>query len=587
MDAVIRSPAVVGRAAELATVRRVVAAAGTGRGAVLLVCGQAGIGKSRLLAEAAARATDAGLVVLSGRAVQGGGTYRAIAEAVIGWLDAPVVRTSAALRPYRAALNSLVSLTPADGDPSLDRGDAVAGAHSGLVLGEGVLRLLIEVTGRAPGCLLRLEDLHWADDDTLALVEHLAGTVTGLPVLVAVSARDEAPLHAARRLAAAPGVTTLRLQPLGPREVAALAAACRGGRPVSDAEARALFERSEGLPFLVEEMLGAPGQAVPPTLAALVAARSEGLDDSARLVVAGAAVLGPELDWRLLGPVAGVDEAQVLRSLRAAVDAGLLAVDGPGPGAALRWPHVLTRDAVLAGLLPPERAALASRAATVLAARAGPDDEPRAAELYVEAGEPEVAARLLLALARRAVAHGALGSAEQLLARAADVGPGPADVALERVRVLTLVGRAEEALELGAPLLDRLTGDAHAELCLQLARTAVVASRWSDAEAYVERAGRPDDPRSAVLRADAAFGAARTEEAAELAAVAIDRAERAGRGGALRGPRRGGPHDVVHRPGGDDGRLPPGRPGGRRARTDTVAGHRAGRSGYDRGARPR
>ena len=95
----------------------------------------------------------------------------------------------------------------------------------------------------------------------------------------------------------------------------------------------------------------------------------------------------------------------------------------------------------------------------------------------------------------------------------------------EQVTVLTLVGRAADALALGAAELDALHGDTHAELCLQLARTAVTAGAWADAEAYVARAGRPGDPRSLVLRADAAFGAGRATDAGEFAAAAIARAE--------------------------------------------------------------
>ncbi len=198
--------------------------------------------------------------------------------------------------------------------------------------------------------------------------------------------------------------------------------------------------------------------------------------------------------------------------------------DGP----VLRWPHALTRDAVLATLLPPERAALAGRVARVLAERAGPDDEPRAAELFVEAGETDAAVTLLLRLARRDAARGALRSAEHLLAAAAEAGAGTrlaAAVTAERVTVLTLVGRAADALALGDAELDGLRGDAHADLCLQLARTAITAGAWADAEAYVARAGRPGDPRSLVLRADAAFGAGRAADAGGFAAAAIARAE--------------------------------------------------------------
>ena len=115
--------------------------------------------------------------------------------------------------------------------------------------------------------------------------------------------------------------------------------------------------------------------------------------------------------------------------------------------------------------------------------------------------------------------------------------------------MLTLVGRAADALALGDAELDGLRGDAHADLCLQLARTAITAGAWADAEAYVARAGRPGDPRSLVLRADAAFGEGRAVDAGGFAAAAITRAEQvldeqpaataqvAARAAALRGAR--------------------------------------------------
>ena len=518
---VTRSPVLVGRAAELAMARGLVDGLAAGRGAVLLVAGEAGIGKTRLLDEVAARAADGGLTVLSGRAVQGGGTFRAVAGAVLV-LDDPAHAAHPTLRGYRTALGRLLPswAEPGTGaSPGLDADPVV-------VLAEGLLRLLRLARGESPGCVLRLEDVHWADDDTLALVEQLASAVAETPLLVACSARDDAPAHAARRLAAAPGTITLHLRRLGERDVAALAAACRGGEPLAPDEVRRLLARSDGLPFAVEELVAAPHTAVPPTLASLVADRLAALDEPARAVLHAAAVLGPELDWRLLAPTVDTAEDDVLRALRAAVGQALLVADG----AALRWPHALTRDAVAASLLSPERAALAGRAARVLADRAGPDDEPRAAELFVEAGEPDVAARLLLRLARRDAAHGALRSAEQHLTAAADARPGrelAAEVAVERIAVLTQVGRAGDALALGADQLAGLRGDAHAELCLQLARTAVTAGMWAEAESFVMRAGRPADPRSLVLRADAALGAGHLADARELATAAIERAEEA------------------------------------------------------------
>jgi DNA-binding CsgD family transcriptional regulator len=131
-------------------------------------------------------------------------------------------------------------------------------------------------------------------------------------------------------------------------------------------------------------------------------------------------------------------------------------------------------------------------------------------------------------VAHRDLARGALRTAADLLDRAEAAGAAPADVAGERVLHLLAAGRAVEALGVGGPALDRATGDRHAELALRLARAAVQAGRWDDVTAYVERAGRPDDPRSPALLADATHGAGLVEEAAVYAAEAVALAERTG-----------------------------------------------------------
>ncbi|GAA3611096.1 hypothetical protein GCM10022419_115100 [Nonomuraea rosea] len=101
--------------------------------------------------------------------------------------------------------------------------------------------------------------------------------------------------------------------------------------------------------------------------------------------------------------------------------------------------------------------------------------------------------------------------------------------AIERVRLLTLLGQAHAALEAGAEALGEVAGDRHAELCLRLAEAAVVARHWDEADRYIERAGRPGDTRTLVLAADSAFGAGDLRRAADLAAVAAGRAEQEGR----------------------------------------------------------
>ena len=203
-------------------------------------------------------------------------------------------------------------------------------------------------------------------------------------------------------------------------------------------------------------------------------------------------------------------EGAVVAALRAAADVGLLVVaDGR-----LRFRHALTRDAVLATLLPPERAALAARAARVLDGRG---DRALAARLYRESGDPARGAEIFVELARADVGRGAVRSAAAFLDEAGEHA-APA----ERVHVLTLLGRAVEALEAGEPVVDRLHGAERAELCLRLARAAIVAGRWADARRHVENAGRPDDPRSMVLIADAAYGAGDVAQAERLARTAAE-----------------------------------------------------------------
>ena len=530
-------PGLVGRDAELALLRQLLDSAVSGRGNVLLVTGEAGIGKSRLLQEADELAQGYGLLVLRGRAVESGGTYRPVAQALLSSLRGSRLVASEELRPYRAALGRLLpdwSEAPADAG-----GGGWGTVDPVLVLGEGVLRLLRSIGGAA-GCLLVLEDLHWADADTLALVEYLAGAVRDSPVLVAASARDDWPGATVDRLSSDEDVTTLRLARLSLEEVGALAASRVGGE-VPEPVRRLLADRSDGVPFLVVELLAESGGSfetgadeprivsMPRTFAEMVAQRLDLLTAHQRRFLSAAAVLGTDPDWSLLARVSEVDESESLAAMRGAAAAHLLVADE----GRLRWRHSLTREAVLATLVPPERAALARAAAEALLDRRGPDDETTAAALLCAAGEHDAAAAILLRLAHQDLTRGALHSADALLDRVTSMQARPASVAIERVLLLTLTGRPLAALERGAVALEAATGDQHAELSLRLARAAIAAGRWTDAERYVERAGRPNDPRSSSMLADAAHGSGRVQAAALHAAAAVEQAEREGRPNAI------------------------------------------------------
>ena len=518
----------VGRDGELAVLRRALKESIEGRGRFMLVLGEAGIGKSRLLEEVAL-AASASHVILNGRAIEGSGAYRPVADALVGALRAGLDVTPRSLGPYGPALARLLP----DWSSVAGAGSAESGVDPGLVLGEAVARFL-GIVGRGRPCLLLLEDLHWADADSLAVLAHVAVAVPSLPVVVVATTRDDDPGDPTPGVfSRLPAVTTLRLERLSQEDVHRLAEALGAPDPVS---LTMLDERADGLPFLVEELVAlrwprAESAAdrrlwpadVPPTLRALVADRLSMLTGEQRRVLAGAAVLGLTPDWSLLHQVTGVPESEVLAALRAAEVARLLTVDA----GVLRWRHALTHDAVLGLVLPPELSMLFRRAAECLLARGRPEDDTAAADLLLRAGVDDAAADVLLMLASRDVASGAFRTAERLLDELARIGAHRAAAAVERVRLLCFQGRSREALDVAGPVLDEATGQEHVELALALARAAVLAGRWDMVRELVERAGRPHDPRSATLLADAAHGAGQLEEAFGHAVAAVTWAEKA------------------------------------------------------------
>ena len=494
---------------------------------MVLVTGEAGIGKSRLLEEASGYARILGMAVLAGRAVEGGGPYRPVAEAFSARLRDTAVPASDELRPFRPALARLL--------PGWLPDEPVTGVDPVVVLGEGVLRLLSVVAGQE-GAVVVLEDLHWADRDTFTLLDYLSSPLTGIPVALLASARsDENQPELLRRLASRTGLRRVPLTRLDPQDVIRVATACAGA-PLPVQVAEFLVGAAEGLPFLVEELLsslvesgavadGAKGVGrgtlaveVPRTLAELVHRRLERLPRQPRQVVEVAAVIGRSVDWSLLGPITGLDEHVVAAALRAAVSAYLMEPDRDR----FVWRHALMREAVLAQLLPPERAALARRAADVLHTAdrelTGPD-AVLIAELYAQGGEGRLAAQMLVRSAHRAIAAGAPQSAAELLDRAAGLGAGTI-AAMERARMLTFTGQAAQALDVVPRALFGARGEERFELLLSLARAAVTAGRWAEAEDYLRRTGRAGDPRVDAIAADAAYGDGRVDQAAAIAQAA-------------------------------------------------------------------
>ena len=521
-------PVVVGRQAELAALEARLAQATEGRGGCVLLSGEPGIGKSRLVREVAAMAESRGAQVAVGRAVPTGMTapYRPFTEMLHQALRGRPFPTDPDLVPWLPALAAIV---PGAGE------QVPGGDSSAAVRGEAVLQLLVRIATPA-GMVVVLEDLHWADPDTVAVVEYLADNLSSVAVLFVVTVRSEPPsaaLDLARRQRGRPGHLHLSLGRLDPGETASMILACDPA--VSPDTVLRVQHAAEGVPLLVEEVLASPG--VPTSLAETVRERLCEFLPEHRAVVEAAAVLGRHFDWRLLAQASGEGVQAVSDALERAVDVSILAVDD----GSFRFRHALIREAVVELTLPPRRQALAAACLGAVES-AHPRLEGSwldlGSELAALAGDPYKAGTLLLASGRASLERGALATAADTLGRAAGLLEGTndqIDAAALGVDALAMAGRMDEASALGAELISRLAevpGSAaqRAEVHVQLAHAAVDASRWQAAAHHLRSARTllgSDPPhalaaRMSVLDAEIALAADDVEAARGMALAAID-----------------------------------------------------------------
>jgi DNA-binding CsgD family transcriptional regulator len=422
-------PELIGRSAQLDALTVALDAADEGHGGVVFVTGDDGVGKSRLVKHLCSQAADRGFEVLKGRGTRSAVpvAYRPVAEALLGAARSGVVADTPdmpVISNYRAALGSLVPEWRRPGDDT---------THiTPMVVGEALLRVLARPS--APGALIVLEDLHCADPETLAIADYLADNIAASRVLCVATLRTSEPsacLDLVQALTARRGASRVEVPKLAPQDVAAMAAACLsadGPPPGVDS----LLADCDGLPYAVEEILAAAVSSgelvrdesgwrvdtdvstrVPDSIAGSVRSRLDALEPAARAVIVTAAVLGRRFEWRLLPCVAGVTEAEALDALQQACQAQLIqpvCTDA----SAFRFRHSLTRDAILADLMPPELASMAAAAAgcieNVHPGLPGSWCE-LTAELRTLAGQRAEAARLLTVTARRDLRQGAVSSA--------------------------------------------------------------------------------------------------------------------------------------------------------------------------------
>ncbi|SDU88107.1 regulatory protein, luxR family [Microlunatus sagamiharensis] len=468
----------------------------------VLLGGDAGIGKSRLLAALGERATGQGWEVVVGHCLDLAGSpvpYLPFTE-LAGRLAASRPEAVAELVGRYPSVRRLVGQ---DTDPVGARPVAGEPAERGLFF-EGVHATLSGL-GAAVPLLVVVEDLHWADQSTYDLMTFLLTRGFRAPVGLVGSYRsdDLHRRHPLRPLLAAwgrlPGVRRVELGPLPDDDVRALVGGLTGA-PASAAELQALVERAEGNAFFAEELAATLGTSdTPRDLADLLLLRVDQLDADARLVCRVLAVAGHRLGDDLLGRVSGLDADRLEAAVRSAVDRNVLVAGRDGYG----FRHSMLGEAVEADLLPGERARLHDAFTDALL---GQRERGAAADL-----------------ARHALAAGRSTEALAASVRAGDdaaaVG-GPDEAARHYARALDLVraGRADlRAAEPPVELVDLVERTVAATTAAGMARRAETVAR-EELERLPPGAAPTDRARLLLALVEAAEGYETTTD--ELAAAA-------------------------------------------------------------------
>jgi DNA-binding CsgD family transcriptional regulator len=363
----------VGRAAELGRMDKLLGEAEAGQPVVMLVSGDAGVGKTRLISELTTHAAGRGFAVLAGRCAELADTvpYLPLADAVRGAARGPLAEAVAS-RPV------LARLLP-DQEVQRPAGDLPGVAQQQLF--GAVLGMLTELAATSP-VLLVLEDLHWADRSTRDLITFLSRVLRSERVALVLSYRTD-DMHRGHPLRPVlgelhrlPTVTAVDVGPLDPVAMAQHLTQLAEGR-MDAAAIDGLILRAEGNAYYAEELLAASssGRELPAGLADLLVARLAGLSAGAQQVLRAAAVAGRRIDDELVLDASALPAAEYEDAVREAVARQLLVPDGE---AGLAFRHALLREAIYNDLLPQERTRLHARLAELLAARQG---EGTAAEL--------------------------------------------------------------------------------------------------------------------------------------------------------------------------------------------------------------
>ncbi|MGX5695985.1 ATP-binding protein, partial [Agromyces soli] len=431
------SATMIGRDAELAWLGELLDEARAGMPRTVVIGGEAGIGKSRLIREFSARARGEG-----GGGAGAPGTARVLFGQCVdlGTVAAPYAPIKAALRtlvadvgaervldvvgPGRAAFVALLPELAEAAGPA-DAPGVVGGAGASGQLHEAVA-VLLETIAREQPLVLIVEDLHWIDPASLAMLRFLVRMLTASRVMLVLSYRSE---DVTRGHLLRPFLAELErdrwaarreLARLSRDEVRELAVSLAGVAP-ADPVLDTLFRRSDGVPFFVEEVVGLDGcrdeGELPDTLRELLLARYERLSDGAQQLLRLIATGGVRVGHPMLTEVFRGGDDELDLAAREAVQGGVLVVDGEDYG----FRHALVREAIVSDSLPGERARFHARYAEAYEAIAARGNRRVAAEIsfhWLGANDAIRAFPATVQAVREARAASAFASAAQLGERA-------------------------------------------------------------------------------------------------------------------------------------------------------------------------
>ena len=450
-------PTLVGREPELSLLEDGLLSALRGDGGVVIVGGEAGMGKTRLVNELVARALRLGCVVMAGACSEAELSlpYLPFLEAIGNRLTEEDL--AGLRRRLGPAADELAQLFPQLGRAPASGADPM---QAKLRLFEAIL-LLLRDAARDRALLLVLEDLQWADPATRELLDYMTRRMRSTNVLVLATYRvDE--MH--RKHPLVPTIQGWRrsgqaefieLKPMSGDAVGEMVRAIFDETEITHEFRDFLRDRSEGNPFVLEEMLRealdrgdifrtATGWdrktlaeiRLPQTVRAAIIHRLTRLQPQEAVVLSAAAVIGRSADLVTLEDVTGLDRATVLPALETCVTLQLLEEDDPATGR-YRFRHALTREAVYEDMVVPRRQQLHARVADVLKSRqdAAPVD---LAHHLLLAGRYDEAVAMCVAAAEGAMEALAYHDAGELLERAAPHVRDPVD----RARLLCRAGDA-------------------------------------------------------------------------------------------------------------------------------------------------